>query len=147
VAKRTNKENRARLSGRDGLANVAIVVLSIVLVGVFAAFLGSIKMSETSYAVSPESMLSNIRTGRYDTLVSYWKENVASGHDVDSDPNFKEPYAVAEYYDSAFKYRICLETGDKARADELLAIMEEDVEKMGDLVFCVDEIDSIVGID
>ena len=139
-------ENDARIRRQ----NVITIIMNVVIVFlvVITLICGGLMIEELSYVFSdPHSkreMSYCIQYGDYHTLVTRYHENMAAG--VEGNSEMKEYYGVAKYVEAASYYKVFLEAGDTARAEQEKAKMEQALAEMGGWSILQDEIDGKLGI-
>lgn len=86
--------------------------------------------------------LKYIQQQEYEKCLNYYYANEALG--VKPDEDLQECYAVAQYYEAAYQYRVYVEQGKNTQADEARKRMEDAASRMGELAPVRDRIDRIL---
>lgn len=128
------------------LANIAITFLAIVLFICIIIMSFSLRVRSSSYVEPVRSLTGDIRRADYMSLVSAWKNNIKNGETAEKNSDFAEVYAVAEYYDRVFMYRIYTEKGYEAEAEETADRLKDCKENMGKLDYLADDFQTIFGL-
>ena len=86
--------------------------------------------------------LQYIQQQEYEKCLNYYYANEALG--VKPDEDLQECYAVAQYYEAAYQYRVYVDQGKDTQADKAHERMEEAASGMGELAPVRDRIDRIL---
>ncbi len=82
-----------------------------------------------------------LRQDNYADMIHSRHYNIAAGLTEDKKPEFTEYYALSEYYENAFLYKVYDAKGYTQRAEKSKSIMDEALDKAGDLKIMADKID------
>lgn len=96
-----------------------------------------------TYESEPRSLLYCIKEYDYHSLLDEVHSNRANGFDEKSNPQYKEPYAVSDYFEAELFYNVYKES-DPDRANKLKVIMEESKSKLDSLDYVPDNIDDMM---
>lgn len=124
-------ENKTRIAKQEIIKyvmNAVIVLLCVVLLVAIA-----LTVEESSYYFGipnkADYFENYIYSEDYPVMVSSYYENIAEG--FEGNKELKEYYGVAKYFEAASYYKMYLEMGDSARAEQELAKMDAAYEEMG----------------
>ena len=87
-----------KAEGKTKVFNTIIIVLTVILFFSTMAFIKDVTKKNTYiYKTPASSMLYNIQTGDYTSLIRSWEDNLEAGSTAAKEPDYKEVYALAEY--------------------------------------------------
>ena len=126
------------------VTNFAMVVLAFLIVLFIGMGISEMIDGMKLYTYSEDSLLYALEDGRYGDLVSYHHKNMVS--DAKSTETMKECYAIAAYYEAALDYQLAVGENNKVLQKELQSKMNEAANRMGELSYAKEEIDTLLGI-
>lgn len=119
-------------------------VISIILVAIFVILLIVVvtNIGKTHTVSNPNSTLRfNLKRGQYFEI--YNEVHRCRRYDYKGDYEYAKYEAIADYYVAALNYNACAKLGS-SKADEYKTVMDEQRNKMQDLVFAADDIDAVL---
>lgn len=140
-----SKEKRT-LDIKNIILNILLVVLSLVLFICICIMCSRINTSPKIYKNEVRYLTSCISRKDYANLVNEWEENLKYGITAETNPEYTQVYAVAEYYNLLPMYIVYKEKGYTEKAAECEARLEKDREDMGELAALADEFDATYGL-
>lgn len=139
-------KERIRMETRHAgilILDLAILVMCIVFVSSMISVAARFhEVYDEGY--DSEDLYYSLREEKYAQLAAQTCENRMYGKGEDADS--QEYYAVADYYEAAVQYHLCLETGDVDRAEQWLKKMNDAESRLGVFSTEKDKIDQILGI-
>lgn len=135
-------EKVKRDKGHAGLfiMDIAIIILSAFLLLVIAFdFVTFAEEREKPYRES--SFFNSIEYGYYDRVLEMSHTNQIMGENLDDE--YREYYAVGDYFEATFHYNMYSEVGDEARAERWSQKREAAMAEMGELSYEQPRIDEI----
>lgn len=126
------------------VTNFAMVVLAFFIVLFIGMGISEMIDGMKLYTYSEDSLLYALEDDRYGDLVSYHHKNMVS--DAKSTETMKECYAIAAYYEAALDYQLAVGENNKVLQKELQSKMNEAANRMGELSYAKEEIDTLLGI-
>ena len=129
---------------RSFFTTIIIIILAIVLT------ISTFRLAEelfgyrSSYKTESRSMYYAIQNNQYFQLPDEVRNNRILG--VKENAEYKECYAVNDYFEAAGKYKAYLENGDLETADSYKKKMDDCISRMGDLSYAASEINKDLGI-
>lgn len=127
------------------ITNIIIVILSIILVFFSVSLISQLVNYKSAYQASENTLYMQIRDGDYFSMLDEVKQNRILG--VHENAEYKECYAVADYFEAASLYKAYMENGQEKMAAKYKEKMTESQKKMGDLTYTAEDINSKLGID
>lgn len=138
-------------SQKGRMLNIKLIILNIVIIIMAFIFLVILwfTLQELTYSFSPyqyeeDSFIYAMESENYGRIVTMYNENCNNGYG--DKKNLQECYGVAKYYEAAFDYKVCVNIGDTAGAEEQQVLMDEAQKQMGDFAFMTDKIDEKLGL-
>lgn len=138
-------------SQKGKMLNVKLIILNIVIIIMAFIFLvilwltaQEVFSSFSTYEYEEDSFIYAMESENYGRIVTMYNENCNNGYG--DKRNLQECYGVAKYYEAAFDYKVCVNLGDTAGAEEQQNLMEEAEAQMGDFAFMADKIDEKLGL-
>lgn len=128
----------------DKLMNVVIVVLCIILVVLSLSFVFYFKEASWEYEADEDRYMWYIDDELYNRLPElYYLRDYTKKYKGEH----KECIAVAKYYKNASFYKMFDEVENDKKAEKHLALMNENINDMGDFVFTIDDINKKLDIE
>ena len=95
-----------------------------------------------SYTNSPIGLIYDIQRQEYGNMHSAAIGKLANGANRDENSINSEVYAINDYIEASFMYKIYKESGNAAAMERCEQVIDDSKEKIGDLSFVLDEIDA-----
>ena len=139
-----NAKEKSGLPYRFALiTTILMVVLTVTFIVLLSSLLSYLLRTSDSYHEEPRSFYYYVENGKYVDAVAAKNRNEAGGYTVQSNKEYKEYYALADYFYAASLYKVYSAGGDP-RAEEALKTMEESAALVGDLQFAIEDVNSIL---
>lgn len=135
---------KAQSATKDLIANVVLVILSILFVIAFITFVGEISDSSRYYEQKASSFWWEYDNGRYVYSIRNRYENMYNG--VEETEELSQCYAVSEYFEATSLYKAAVCTGKEESAMKYLEKMAKAYSEMGDVSYLAEDIDTKLGI-
>lgn len=133
-----------RRTGKDLITNIILVVLSISLVLAIFKLGDELSYMNRHHERSANLFWMEYDSGRYVDSIKNKYENIYN--DVLTTAELSQCYAVSEYFEAASLYKAAVVTGKTDKVQEYLTVMEESLDKMGDVDYLAEEINVKLGI-
>lgn len=140
------KKNKKKFDLKNIIANIVIVILSIILFISLCVLVVATKVNNYNYVSEVRTLTGDISRENYLYLVESWRNNLKNGVTAETNPEYAVVYAVAEYYSLLPEYKVYLKEGYEDKRAEYEEKMKKDRENMGDLVILADEFDNLYGL-
>lgn len=130
--------------------HVGILILDLAILVMCIVFVSSIISVAASFhevydeGYDSEDLYYSLREEKYAQLASQTCESRIYGKGEDAE--LQEYYAVADYYEAALQYQLCLEVGDADRAGQWLEKMNDAGSRLGVFSAEKEKIDQMLGI-
>lgn len=139
-------KERIRMETRHAgllILDIAILIMCVVVVSsVISVAVSFHEAYDEGY--DSEDLYYSLREEKYAQLADQTSKNRMYGMGEDID--LQEYYAVADYYEAAIQYRLCLEAGDADRAETWLAKMNDAERRLGVFSPEKEKLDQMLGI-
>lgn len=129
---------------------LGIIALDLVIVAMCVVFVCTAASAVMSFhdaydrGYKSDSLSYRLRDENYAMLAEMtWRNRM---HGMGEDVDLQEYYAVADYYEAAIQYRLCLEAGDADRAEAWLAKMNDAERRLGVFSPEKEKLDQMLGI-
>lgn len=110
------------------LLDIAIMVMFLVFLFMAGTAVFAFWEYQADRVYQPESLYYRLEDGDYERMAQMvWRNRVMG----ETDEEYAEYYAVADYFEAAVQYRICTETGDSAGAEKWLKKMADAEGRLG----------------
>ena len=126
-----------KMTAKDLITNIILVILSITLIIFGGMLIDEIADYSRSYNVSVDTYIYRIKEGDYGRVVESTYQNRTNG--VKETEDMAECYAVSDYFESAFLYRV-YQTRDLEKAKQYEEKMADALSRMGELTYVADDI-------
>lgn len=126
-----------KMTAKDLITNIILVILSITLIIFGGMLIDEIADYSRSYNVSVDTYIYRIKEGDYGRVVEATYQNRVNG--VKETEDMAECYAVSDYFESAFLYRV-YQTRDLEKAKQYEEKMADALSRMGELTYVADDI-------
>ena len=126
-----------KMTAKDLITNIILVILSITLIIFGGMLIDEIADYSRSYNVSVDTYIYRIKEGDYGRVVEATYQNRTNG--VKETEDLAECYAVSDYFESAFLYRV-YQTRDLEKAKQYEEEMADALSRMGELTYVADDI-------
>ncbi len=110
------------------LLDIAIMVMFLVFLFMAGTAVAAFREYQADRVYQPVSLYYRMEDGDYGRMVQMVWQNRVMG---ETDQEYAEYYAVADYFEAAVQYRICTETGDSAGAEKWLEKMADAEGRLG----------------
>ena len=140
-----NKMVKPVTSLKNLIANVVIIVLTVIFVLLFFVAIAEMKDVDYTWTRDEDDFWYYISDGQYQELIESFYHNQNEG--VRETEELKQCYAVAEYFEAASFYRVALSVNDQEDIEKYKAIMEECLLEMDDIAYVAEEINQKLGLD
>ena len=134
-----NTELPGKFALVTGIIMVALTIAFVVLLTTFVAY-----MTRTAerYHDEPRTFYYYVQGGRYVDMIDSRIRNEVAGYTEASDSEYKEYYALADYYYAESLYKVYSARKDP-RAADAMKDMEESAAKLDSLKFATADVDSL----
>lgn len=129
------------------VSNIIIAALSIVFAITGFNAISKYHDYHYRYHMEARNLMSDAKMGRYIEMVHYRDENIMYGYTIESDKEYAIPYAIADYTEAAFWYKVYQNKGDATKMNEQLEAMSDAHFRMKDAKFMADDINQKLGLD
>ena len=126
------------------VANIILVILSVLLVIAFITLVGELTGIDRYYERKAGSFWWDYDNGRYVDSIQSRYENTYN--DVKETAELTQCYAVCEYFEAASLYKAAVHTGKEDKAMKYLETMAKAYSEMGDVSYLAEDIDARLGI-
>ncbi len=131
-------------TGKDLIANIILVILSILFVISFITLTAELTDIDRYYEKEASSFWWAYESGRYADSIRDRYENIYNG--VKETAELSQCYAVSEYFEAASLYKTAVCTGKDEKAMKYLEKMAKAYSEMGDVSYLAEDIDAKLGI-
>lgn len=131
-----------RPNNKNLIVNIVLGIMAVVCVICAVKFLNEVSWTFQQTIAEPDILWVYIDHGNYDTLSDAVDRNRAYG--VEETKEYTECYAIADYYQAALMYKVKTSLGKTQEAEKYKEQMDKCVEKLGDFMFVVEDIDEIL---
>ena len=135
---------RQQSIAKELITNIILVVLSISLVIALFTLGAELNDIDRYYEKDANSFWWAYESGRYVDSIKDGYENKYNR--VIETSELSQCYAVSEYFEAASLYKAAVVTGKTDKVQEYLTVMEESLDKMGDVDYLAEEINVKLGI-
>lgn len=126
----------------DILFTIVIAVLTFILIISSISTISDIRGNK--FTNSASTMYYAVQSKNYYRLPEYKIDNVFDG--VKYTEEYKEAYAIADYFTAASMYRAYCEVEKSKEAKQYYELMQESLTNMGEFTYAADEINEQLGI-
>lgn len=140
-----NKMNKPVTSLKNLVANIVIVVLSVIFVLLCFFAIAEMKNVDYVWTRDEDDFWYYISDGQYQELIEAVYHNQNEG--VRETEGLKQCYVVAEYFETASFYKVALYVNDKEDMIKYKGIMEECLLEMDDISYIAEDINQKLGLD
>lgn len=129
------------------VSNIIIAALSIAFVVTGFNAISEYHDYNRHYHMEARNMMADAKNGRCIEMVHYRDENIVYGYTIETDAEYAIPYAIADYTEAAFWYKVYQNKNDVTKMNEQLEIMSDAYFRMKDAKFMADDINQKFGLD
>lgn len=140
------KNEKKALNTKDNLLTSLLVLLTIAFIVSLLIMFSRINYRNKIYKNEVRVFTACISREDYLSLVDDWQRNLRYGITAETNPEFKEVYAIAEYYYLLPEYRVFKEKGYTEKVAEYEERLKKDRENMGELEVLADDFDARFGL-
>ena len=130
---------------KEAIANLALILLSIVLVISIGVLISEVHMMNHTYTRKAQDFWYAIEYGNYSNLVTMKCDNEANG--VYKTSELKQCYAVADYFEAASLYKAAAYKGDTEAMQKYADKMNTAYVLLDDISYVAEEIDAKLGLE
>lgn len=142
-----NKNNKKKKNKKPVSFEVVLGFIWGMLIIITLGITVSVHTNRTGYMIDLNTFADSLAEGNYAQVHEYAMQNLCKNSSVNNREENQLVYSVADYFEAASFYKMCLETGDSERAEKYLALMNEAKENTGYLDYAISDINSRFGIE
>lgn len=139
------QDEDVRSKAKELIINVILVVVSIAFGLILLTTIGELADMDYTYTRDEDMFWYSIKDGEYGDIVYDAYHNQNEG--VELTPGLEQCYAVARYFEAASLYKAAVHVGDTEDIEKYVAVMEECLTYMDDILYIAEDINMTFGIE